>query len=273
MKLSPYETNSLKDIKRWEKERHGGIHKKILDVSSKPVNFIIEKIGHKRFKAIETALEKTITHLLFVSTFTLKSKKLLKRVQRHGIMVDSLSELSTCDLMLLDNLNTRHIRFHKSAGTLQGALLGLGGATTSAADLTTLLVQNFHMVQEIAYNYAFNPNDNIEKQIILRIIEVGFGSSEIKFKALKEIRALAKIQTKNGTVSIIQKGVSVVGAKALQESIEDITVNIILRLMRRSVPIVSVATSAHSNYEIMSNSGIIASMVYKRRFIERKNKL
>lgn len=273
MKLNSYEINSLKDIKRWEKEKHGGIHKKILDISSKPVNYLVQKIGHQKFHRIETAIEQTITRLLFASSYTVRREKLLKRARQHGVIMESLAELGTCDLQLLDNLNRKHIRFHKSAGTIQGAILGLGGAVLSTADLTTLLVQDFHMVQEIAYNHAFDPNDAIEKEIILRIIEVGFGSSQIKFKALKEIEALAKIQHVRGTVVVDQKGVSVLGAKTLQDSIQSITINILLRLMRRAVPIVTVVVSAHSNYEIMAYSSKIARMVYRKRFLERKREL
>jgi len=43
MKLSKYEINSLKEIEKWEKAKHGGFHKKILDVTSKPVDYLIKK--------------------------------------------------------------------------------------------------------------------------------------------------------------------------------------------------------------------------------------
>jgi len=45
VELNEYESKGLEEINKWEKEKHGGFHKKILDVISKPVDYIIKKIG------------------------------------------------------------------------------------------------------------------------------------------------------------------------------------------------------------------------------------
>ena len=72
------------------------------------------------------------------------------------------------------------------------------------------------------------------------------------------------------TVTTKKQGVSVLGAKALNEYIEDLTVTLLLRMIPRTLPIVSIAVSAHSNHEIMEHSGKMAFMVYRKRFIQRK---
>ena len=72
----------------------------------------------------------------------------------------------------------------KKASAIQGAAAGLGGVLTATVDLTAVLVQDFHMIQEIAFCYGYDPNGIVEKEIILRIIEIGVGGSDIKFKAL-----------------------------------------------------------------------------------------
>ena len=273
MEISEYETSSLKKIKKWEKEKHKGLHKKVLDVVSRPVDYVIGKIGSEKLKKFENAAEKTIKNLLSTSTHTVDPEELIKRAHAHGVMIKELSELRKCDLGLLDDCNRKHIKFHEKASAIQGAVGGLGGALTATVDLTALLVQDFHMIQEIAFCYGYDPNDIIEKEIILRIIEIGVGGSEIKFKALKEIGSLKRIKSKSPSQTTAKKGVSVLGSKALEEYIEHLTAAMIVRLVPRALPVVSMAVSAHSNQEIIEHSGQAAFMVYRKRFIERKKKM
>ena len=273
MEISKYETVSLKEIKKWEKDKHKGLHKKVLDVVSRPVDYLIRKIGPEKFKKIENAVEKTIKNLLSTSTHTVDPEELIKRAHAHGVMIKDLSELKKCDLKLLDECNRKHINFHERAGAIQGAAAGLGGVLTATADLTAILVQDFHVIQEIVFCYGYDPNDIIEKEIMLRIIEIGVGGSEVKFKALKEIGSLKRIKSKMSKRKTAKKGVSVLGSKALENYIEHLTAALIVRLVPRALPVVSMAVSAHSNSEIIEHSGQAAFMVYRKRFIERKKKL
>jgi len=275
VELNEYEIKSLKEISKWEKEKHEGFHKKILDVVSKPVDYLIKKIGPQKLKMFEGAIEKTIKQMLYASTYTVNPKELIKRAHEHGIKIKDLSELKTCNLELLDDCNRKHIKFHERASAVQGAAAGIGGGLVATVDLTAVLVQDFHMLQEITFCYGYDPDDIIEKEIILRIIEAGIGGSEVKFKALKEIETLSRIKDNETETEATGKRISVLGAKALEEYIEDLSVSLLGRLIPRTlpIPIVTMAISAHSNHEIMEHSGNTAFMVYRKRFIERKREL
>ena len=146
MKISKYETNSLRKIREWEKEKHKGFHKKVLDITSRPVDYVISKIGPEKLKKFENTIEKTIKNLLSASTFTINPEELIKRAHAHGVMIKEISELKTCKLELLDECNREHINFHERASAIQGAAAGLGGVLTATVDLTALLVQDFHMI-------------------------------------------------------------------------------------------------------------------------------
>ena len=273
MELSEHEKTSLKEIRQWEKEKHTGIHKKLLDATSRPVDYVINKIGSEKFEKFESTIDKTIKNLLYASKYLVNPEELIKRAHDYGVMIKDLSELQKCELKQLDDCNHKHINFHKRASAIQGAAAGFGGILTATVDLTTVLIQDFHMIQEIAFCYGYDPNDIIEKEIILRIIEIGLGSSEIKFKALKEIESLKKIKSQKGKKGTAKKGVSVLGSKALEEYIEHLTTALIVRLVPRALPVISIAASAHSNHEIIEHSGNAAFMVYRKRFIERKKKI
>ena len=270
MKLNKYEIESLKEIGKWEKEQHVGFHKKILDVASKPVDYLIKIIGSEKFKIFEDAIEAIINKVIYTSTYTVNSEKIIKRAHDHGIKINDISELKTCDLQLLDNCNRTHIDYHKKTAAVQGAVSGLGGALVATADLTAVLIQDFHMIQEIVFCYGYDPNDIIEKAIMLRIIEAAIGGSKIKFKALMEIEVLKDTKKRGKEEAITKKGVNILGAKALEEYVESLTVAMLVRLMPRTLPVVSIIVSAHSNHEIIEHSGETAFMVYRKRFIERK---
>ena len=275
MELSKYEKLSLIRINKWEKKRHGGIEKKILAGVSKPVDYIIKKVGHEKLKAFENAIESALNKMMYASTYSVNPEKLIKRAHKNGIMIDDLSELKTVNFKLLDDCNRKHMKFHERASAAQGAVAGIGGALIAPADLTAVLLQVFHLLQEIAFCYGFDPNDIVEKHILLRILEAAIGSSENKFKALREIEMLKKIERNEDENQISKKSVSILGSKAIQEQIESLSIGLLSRMIPRAlpIPIISMAISAHSNHEIMEHSGEAAFMVYRKRFIERKLEL
>ena len=59
MKLNEYEIVSVRQIEEWEKEKHKGFHKKVLDVTSAPVNYLVKQIGPGKLKAFEKAIATT----------------------------------------------------------------------------------------------------------------------------------------------------------------------------------------------------------------------
>jgi len=275
MKLTNYEKLSLIRINKWEEKSHGSIEKKLLDGVSKPIDYIMKKIGREKFNLFERAIEAAVNKMMNVSTYSVNSKELLKRAHKNGIMIDDLSELITVNFKKLDDCNMKHIKFHGRASATQGAVAGIAGPLAAPADLTAVLLQAFHLIQEIAFCYGYDPNDMVEKHILLRIMEVAIGSSKNKFKALQEIEILKKIERDVDQNQVSKKSVAILGSKAVQEQIVTLSIGLITRMIPRAIPIplITMAISAHSDHEIMEHSGEAAFMVYRKRFIERKMEL
>ena len=89
-------------------------------------------------------------------------------------------------------------------------------------------------------------------------------------KALREIEALKDMESRDQRGEAEIRAVSALGAKALEEYIEHLTVALLVRLVPRALPVISIVVGAHSNHEIIEHSGNTAFMVYRKRFIERK---
>jgi hypothetical protein len=252
-------------IKKWEKQKYSGVQKQFQDIVSKPIDYLIQKIGAEKFDSIEKAIQAVVEKLLYASRFTVDPTRIIQKAKRYGVQLKDLSDLKDLSLKFLDDCNQKEINFHVKTATLHGAIAGIGGELLATVDLTTLLIQDFNMIQNIAYCYGFDPDDMIEKQIMLRIIEGGIGGSEVKFKILKDIEEL-KIQQESKSQRI-----KTVSTKFIDRYAKKIAVAMIARIISCSLPILAMAVSAHSNRDIINQSSETALMVYRKRFIERKN--
>ncbi|MBF0102185.1 MAG: EcsC family protein [Desulfobacterales bacterium] len=265
-----YEITSLIEINTWYKEKSTSFHKKLQDIAFTPIEFVINSFGKEKFEQLEDAIYFTTKKLIESSTFTVDLQKIARKAKKYGVNIKDLNDIKICNLRLLDKCNRESINFHEKAAAIHGAAAGIGGAFVGTIDLAVVLVNDFRMIQEIAFCYGFDPNEDIEKRIILKMIEVGIGSSEIKFRALEEIEHLRKLQTaKKMNTQVIH----IIATKTLESYVQSITLALLIRFMECSIPIISMAMSARSNFEFMENTGNAAFMVYRKRFIERKHSL
>jgi hypothetical protein len=272
MRLTLYEVLSLRRIQRWEHERQRGLKRRLLELVSHPVEYAIDRVGRNTLDATEEAIRSTVERLLHVSSYAVNPRALVRRARAHGIRIRDLSDIQRCDLRLIDRCNRRHIRSHALVATVQGAVLGLGGAFAAAADVTGVLVMDFHLIQEMAFCYGFDPNDPVEKEIVLRVILAALGSSEIRRRCLEEIELLRTARDRPDGPPTTDK-LSVVGTRALEKYIEHLTLCLLIRAVPHLLPVISVITGALSNREVLADSGRAGFMVYRRRFIERKRVL
>jgi hypothetical protein len=264
--LKKYEIRALADIKKWEKLKYTGIQKKLQDSVSAPINYIMNKVGEEKFTAIEKAIRAVVEKLLYASSLTTDFENMAKKAKKYGVTLKTIEDIQKLPLKMLDECNTSEIKFHKRLATVQGAIAGIGGELLATVDLTTLLIEDFRLIQNIAYCYGFNPGDMVEKKIILRIIEGGIGGTEVKFKILDDIEELKKEQRDPDTY----QGINVVTTKFVDRYVKSVAVAFTVRVLSCSLPIIAMAVSAHSNRDIIEQSGKTALMVYRKRFIERK---
>ena len=268
--ITYYEALSLQAITQWEQRGHTGLNKRLLDLASKPIGSAISVLEPETIHAVENIVHRGVQRLLHGSQFSMDANKLVKRARAQGIRLRGFDDIKRISLMALDRCNRRHVKIHGRGACLIGAVAGLGGPLLAAADLTALLWTNFHLIQEVAFCYGFDPNDAVEKQIMLRVLLAGFGSSEMKAKALEEIEALeARLELQRSGAD----HVSLLGSRALASYVEHLTVALLTRIVPHALPVVSVVLAAHNNHETVNQIGRTAFMVYRRRFVERKRAL
>ena len=266
--LKKYEIKALKEINEWEISEYDSFSKKFFDAVAEPFSYLINKIGKNNFEVVEKTIKKLVEQFYKASEYTVNPDKIMKRAKENGIDIKELSDIKNCYLKPLDDCNQKHIKFHEATAAVQGAIAGITGEIGAVIDISTIMIRDFHMIQNIAFCYGFNPNDILEKEIILRIIEAALGRSDVKKKAIYEIQQLKEKQKNHEEVG--SNYTNILTSKATDRCIKSITLSLIARIIACSIPVLSMAISAHSNYEIMENSGKTALMVYRKRFIERK---
>ena len=275
MELSGYEILTERRIAHWEETPAGGLPRKLQAYLTRPVEDLIGAFGHKQTLLVERAVTHVIHDLISASAYTIRPEELLKRAQRLGIRLQHFSEIKTCDLRLLDRCNRQNIDLHALTSTVQGALMGLAGPVLAPADLVVVLGTTFHLMQEISSCHGFHPDDPMEKEIMLHILEMGIGPPEQKERALSAIEELKARARAGDTSGVLLDGghLNVFASKALSEFIQNLTVSLGCRILAHCLPVLSMITGAHSNHELVSDCGLSAFMVYRKLFLERKRTL
>ncbi len=266
--LKKYEIIAYKAILQWEAKKEN-LPRKIIGSAAYPFNYVLAKIGQHNFETIEKVVAGTVDSLYRVAEMTVSQKRLLARLQKNGFILDDYAELKHGYLKPIDQFTRKSLHIHSASAVIQGGLAGFSGELLAPVDLSALLVRVFNMVQNIAFCYGFETTDPIEKQIMLCIIIIALSRSSVKNKILSEIAELREKQQSTMGPHYTQ----MLTSRASDKIVKKLAASLILRLFSRSVPIVSIVISAHSNYEIMSSSSDAAFMVYRKHFIERKKRL
>lgn len=265
--LKKYEILAYKEILAWEKKKDG-YGTKVIGAASDPIRYLVDKIGKKRFQRFENVVSGVVESLYRVSKLTVSRKRLKARLKKYGVVLegDDLDNLKRCWLKQLDACHYRYRKIHGASAAIQGGVAGITGELAAPVDLSTMLIRIFNMIQTIAFCYGFDPDDRLEKEIILRIIIVSLGARQVRQEVLKEISYL-RIKQQESHVGYYT---DVLTKKAMDRTVERLGVAVFVKLFSRAVPIVSVVVSAHSNYGMMTSANQAAFMIYRKHFIDRK---
>lgn len=265
--LKKYEILGYKEILAWEKKKDGYVTK-VIGAAGDPIRYLVDKIEKKRFQRFENVVAGVVASLYRVSELTVSRKRLKARLKKYGVVLegDDLDNLKRCWLKQLDACHYRYLKIHGASAAIQGGVAGITGELAAPVDLSTLLIRIFNMIQTIAFCYGFDPDDRLEKEIILRIIIVSLGARQVRQEVLKEICYLRIKQQE----SHVGHYTDVLTKKAMDRTVERLGVAVFVKLFSRAVPIVSVVVSAHSNYELMTSANQAAFMIYRKHFIDRK---
>ncbi|MBF0210818.1 MAG: EcsC family protein [Desulfamplus sp.] len=266
--MQKYEIISYKQILKWETQKSSYFNR-VMGIVSNPIYYMFDKIGQKNIQTIEKTVGSVIEYLYRVADLTVSKDRLIKRLKKHGIHINDLAELQKCYLKQLDECNQNFINVHAASAAIQGGIAGIAGELAAPADLSAILVRIFNMIQHVAFCYGFNPNDPIEKEIILSIMLLSLVGDRLKKEILKEICLLRKKEQESRG----EHYTKLLTKRAMARIVRRFSCAILLKLFSRAVPVICVVVSAHSNYEMVNTSYDAAFMLYRKHFIERKHEL
>ena len=281
MKLSEREKQELKNVEKWEKEfiekKENGflakVNKFFSNSFSKAADKIVpkksNKIFHKVLAAVETAIAGCMDAGQDIVKFTYDKNKAVKKFKKRGIK--SLDDLYKIDVMELDKLSRRVVLSNKITGFIEGFAFGLGNITAAIADIPVFFSLTFRVMQQIAANYGYDPEDSREKLFMVKLMSFGTAiKSSGKLTIQAELQTL-KVGIKRYTFKKLQE---MGGRYSVVITARSIGKNVGLRLTKKTllkgIPILGGAFGGFFNYGFIKNMADITNMMYKKRFLEDK---
>ena len=146
----------------------------------------------------------------------------------------------------------------KHVASLQGAATGIGGIITLSIDIPAMLGMSLKVIQETAFAYGFDPNQQHERAFVVKCLQ--FVSSDIvgKQAILKELSAYEDESRSSETLSEIQ---------GWSETVIAFTHNIGWTKLFQIIPIAGIAIGSIMNRSHIHDVAETAQMMYKKRAI------
>ena len=276
MELTDYEWNVREQIEIWRNRKP--------DLISVALNAIAQPLGWLASRAVpiaaQQAAERAVLGFLEMmkdaSYWTYSDAAILARAKKLGIAAETLADLQTAELPLLDKLARKHFTQNKLASALEGAGCGLGGLALIAADIPALFAVSLRAAQQIGASYGFDMKDPDLRPIVYHVFNAGVAaSSAAKSAALADMRIAALAFAKNWTYKeVAEKTQTGVVAKLLKEATKTlprkIADNVTKRKLAQIVPIVGSAVGAGFNYWFLANITESAFMLFRELYLDRK---
>jgi hypothetical protein len=274
-KLTAYEIKALDEITQWREEREG-IITKVSKAIDRPVDWIASRVPARIGDLISKSLMGFIEMLYDTSKWTFPKESIIKKAQRLGATVSSISDLQSYELERLDKIARGHFVSHKIISTLTGAGCGLGGFALIAVDVPVLFLTSFRAIQMIGSSYGFDMDDPTMLPIVLSVFSAGTAASSVaKAAALADMRVAVIALSKNWTFKKVaektQTGVLITLLREQMKSLpKEITQNLTKRKLTQTVPIAGSVVGAGFNYWFMSNTTKAAYMIFRYMYLEKK---
>lgn len=270
MRLTDYERSVQRDLEQWER-REPSVLMQAVNWAMKPVDWAIEKVvPHEMMEQAGNAVEGGLEALAGATAWTYDPSSILKDLQAKGIEAETLADLRTAPLDVLDAHARTLFNENAIAAALTGGGTGLGGALLMLADIPILFAVNLRLVQQIGAVYGFEVNGPDHRPLVISIYNVAAsGSRESKLEAMREISvaaaAFARDVPYRGRTSGTLRDQS-------RQMPREIAKALVSRKVFQAVPIAGAAVGAGVNYWFTTEVAEAAYNLFRALFLEVKER-
>jgi hypothetical protein len=191
---------------------------------------------------------------------------ILVRAREH-VEVDTLDQLRTQDIALLDSLADDVRSQHGLLAMLEGAGCGMGGVALLAADIPLLLGVTLRLVRQLSITYGVDPFAPGEGVIAYKVFELACGGTRNRYAQLLEIDALKDELDGLEPQRRAEKAAVLASLIASREAVKHVVKLLLSRKLFQLLPVAGAAVGAGFNYLFVSDVGEVAAHVYRRRLL------
>lgn len=255
----------------------------IAKVTPEPVADVVRSAGDAiAAKAVRPAIEGAVSMLDLVNDWALElndPKGVEKAAEKHGLLLDSFTELRDQDLKFCDRLLTRNTLTWRTLGAFEGAGMGLlalvpvaGIPIAITADVLVIQVLSTAIAAHIAYSYGYDAKDPDEEAFIQGLVRRSFIAQAAKAGPLNNVahaaNALngrvnwsAKLRDDHALIAALEKLMTHVGPAGSKVSVEAVA---------KVVPFVGILIGAGVNSTVLAKVAADAKRYCQTRFLSDK---
>lgn len=204
-----------------------------------------------------------------------------KLARKHGLRIGDFSELRQQDLKVCDRLLTRNALTWRTAGALEGGVMGAvamipvpvaGIALSMTADVLVVQVLSVSIASKIAYSYGFDAKDPMEEEFIERLVRRSFAAQAAKAKPLNDVaKATKAIADRQRWSEKLLKDQRIIAAlKKLMERIGGEGAKVSVKHVAKVLPFVGIVVGAGVNSAVLGNVAADAQRYCQTRFLCEK---
>lgn len=232
--------------------------------------------------AVRPALEAALSLLELVNEWALElndPKSVENLARKGGLDLDSFIDLRQQDLKVCDRLLKFNTLTWRSAGALEGGVMGLlamvpvaGIPAAITADILIIQVLSTSIASRIAYSYGFDAKDPDEQIFIQRLVRRSFMAQAAKAEPLREaaraaeairgrVRWSDKLRTDHRLLAALEKLMKHLGPAGSRVPVQNVA---------KVVPVVGVLIGAGMNSAVLGNVAGDAQRYCQTRFLCEK---
>ncbi|MCK8060867.1 MULTISPECIES: EcsC family protein [unclassified Fusibacter] len=221
----------------------------------------------KYLKVLQSAFEGSFRQYLMNPV---DSKERLKGIVFDYLDIHSFSQIKRLPLRQLERTAKKNLFKREVFTFFEGAVFGLGGIGSAAAEIPLLMRQMYNQVEQIAITFGMDPFQYVERVYIVKVIMLSMcNSQKEKRELVNELHAIEILIKSGKTTKIYEQSSYHYDWLASQASIGTSKAILSAKLIQ-SIPVLGMGMGAVSNLTLMSRISQVALNCYKRRFLERK---
>lgn len=232
--------------------------------------------------AVRPALEGVAALLELVNDWAMElndPKGVEKLAGKHGLDLNSFTELRQQDLRVCDRLLKNNTLRWRTIGALEGGAMGVLALTPVAgipvamtADVLVIQVLSTSIASRIAYSYGYDAKDPEEQAFIQRLVRRSFMAQAAKVEPLRDVaRAAEAIKGRVRWSDKLRSDHRLLGAlEKLLKHLGPAGSTVPVQNVAKVVPFVGILIGAGMNSAVLSNVAADAQRYCQTRFLCEK---